>query len=66
VSVFGKVKIGIDKQLWDKLKRLSELAGYSSPDEFVVHALEKEVAGIEEAESDDEIREKLKGLGYLK
>jgi hypothetical protein len=64
--VFGKVKIGIDKQLWDKLKRLSELAGYSSPDEFVVHALEKEVAGIEEAESDDEIREKLKGLGYLK
>lgn len=64
--MFGKVKIGIDKQLWDKLKRLSELAGYSSPDEFVIHALEKEVAGIEEAESDDEIREKLKGLGYLK
>jgi hypothetical protein len=24
------------------------------------------VASIEEAESDDEIREKLKGLGYLK
>lgn len=64
--MFGKVKIGIDKQLWDKLKRLSELAGYSSPDEFVIHALEKEVAGIEEAETDDEIREKLKGLGYLK
>lgn len=64
--MFGNVKISIDKQLWEKLKRLSELAGYSSPDEFVVHALEKEVASIEEAESDDEIREKLKGLGYLK
>jgi metal-responsive CopG/Arc/MetJ family transcriptional regulator len=64
--VFGNVKISIDKQLWEKLKRLSELAGYSSPDEFVIHALEKEVASIEEAESDDEIREKLKGLGYLK
>jgi metal-responsive CopG/Arc/MetJ family transcriptional regulator len=64
--VFGNVKIGIDKQLWEKLKRLSELAGYSSPDEFVIHALEKEVASIEEADSDDEIREKLKGLGYLK
>jgi metal-responsive CopG/Arc/MetJ family transcriptional regulator len=60
------VKISIDKQLWEKLKRLSELAGYSSPDEFVIHALEKEVASIEEADSDDEIREKLKGLGYLK
>lgn len=64
--MFGNVKISIDKQLWEKLKRLSELAGYSSPDEFVVHALEKEVASIEEAESDEEIREKLKGLGYLK
>lgn len=64
--MFGSVKISIDKQLWDKLKRLSELAGYSSPNEFVVHALEKEVASIEEAESDDAIREKLKGLGYLK
>jgi hypothetical protein len=60
------VKISNDKQLWEKLKRLSELAGYSSPDEFVIHALEKEVASIEEAESDEEIREKLKGLGYLK
>ena len=64
--MFGNVKISIDKQLWEKLKRLSELAGYSSPDEFVIHALEKDVACIEEAESDDEIREKLKGLGYLK
>ncbi len=64
--MFGNVKISIDRQLWEKLKRLSELAGYSSPDEFVIHALEKEVASIEEADSDDEIREKLKGLGYLK
>ena len=64
--MFGSVKISIDKQLWAKLKQLSELAGYSSVDEFVTHALEKEVAVIEEAESDEEIREKLKGLGYLK
>jgi len=64
--VFGNVKISIDKQLWEKLKRLAELAGYSSVNEFVIHALEKEVANIEEAESDEEIREKLKGLGYLK
>ena len=64
--MFGNVKISIDKQLWEKLKRLAELAGYSSVNEFVIHALEKEVANIEEAESDEEIREKLKGLGYLK
>ncbi len=64
--MFGKVSISIDKQLWARLKQLSELAGYSSADEFVIHVLEKEVAVIDEAESDEEIREKLKGLGYLK
>jgi metal-responsive CopG/Arc/MetJ family transcriptional regulator len=64
--MFGNVKISIDKQLWEKLKRVSELAGYSSPQEFIVHALERDVASIEDTESDEEIREKLKGLGYLK
>jgi metal-responsive CopG/Arc/MetJ family transcriptional regulator len=59
------VKIKIDKQLWEKLTKISELAGYSSAEEFVTHALEKEVAQIEEAETDEEVREKLKGLGYI-
>ena len=41
------------------------MAGYSSPQEFVEHVLEKELAKLEEAESDEEILNKLKGLGYL-
>lgn len=41
------------------------MAGYSSPQEFVEHVLEKELGKIEEAESDEEIVNKLKGLGYL-
>jgi metal-responsive CopG/Arc/MetJ family transcriptional regulator len=61
----SSVKVKIDKQLWDKLTKISELAGYSSAEEFVIHALEKEVAQIEEAETDEEVREKLKGLGYI-
>ena len=64
--MFNSVSIKIDKRLWSKLKQLSEVAGYSSVDEFVVHALEKEVAAIGETESAGEMREKLKGLGYLK
>ena len=63
--MFGKVRVNLDKQLWEKLRKFSEMAGYSSVNEFIVHALEKEVAQIEEAESDEEIREKLKGLGYI-
>jgi metal-responsive CopG/Arc/MetJ family transcriptional regulator len=65
--VFGNsVKIKIDRQLWDRLARFSEMAGYASVDEFITHALEKEVAQIEESESDEEVREKLKGLGYIR
>jgi len=43
----------------------SEIAGYSSPQEFITHALEKEVAVLEEAESEEEIKKKLQGLGYI-
>lgn len=41
------------------------MAGYSTPQEFVEHVLEKELAKIEESESDEEILNKLKGLGYI-
>jgi hypothetical protein len=64
--MFGTVKVKIDTDLWKKIKAYSAAAGYSSPTEFVNHALEKEFALFEEAETDEEIRNKLKGLGYLK
>ena len=58
-------KIRIDKNLYAKIKEYSELAGYSSVDEFVTHALEKEIARIGEADSEEEIKKRLKGLGYI-
>lgn len=64
--MFGTVKVKIDTDLWKKIKAYAAVAGYSSPVEFVNHALEKEFALFEEAETDEEIRNKLKGLGYLK
>lgn len=63
--MFGGKKIKVEKELYDRIAKFAELAGYSSVDEFVVHALEKELAQLEDAASDDEIKEKLKGLGYL-
>jgi hypothetical protein len=62
--MFGK-NVKVDKALLAKVKRYSDLAGYSSVDEFVTHALEKEVARLEEADSPEEIKKKLKGLGYI-
>lgn len=57
--------IKLNKNLMARVKRCAEAAGYSSPEEFVQHVLEKELARIEEAASDEEIVKKLKGLGYL-
>ena len=60
-----KPTIKLNKELWAKVKKCSEAGGYSSPEEFVEHVLEKELAAFEENESDEEIARKLKGLGYL-
>jgi len=62
--MFGS-KIKIDKDLLEKVKRHSRMAGYSSVEEFITHALEKEIEKLEEADSDEEMKKRLKGLGYI-
>ena len=62
--MFGK-NVKIDKTLLDKAVTYSELAGYSSAEEFINHALEKEIAKLEGADSEEEIKKRLKGLGYI-
>lgn len=57
--------IKLEKDLFERVKKCADLAGYSSPQEFVIHVLEKELAKIEEGESDEEILKKLQGLGYI-
>ncbi len=58
-------KVKIENELFEKVKKFSEIAGYSSVEEFVHHALEKEVEQLEETDSEDEVRKKLQGLGYI-
>jgi hypothetical protein len=48
-----------------KVAKYASMAGYSSPEEFVTHCLEKEIAKLEEGDSEEEIQKKLKGLGYI-
>ena len=57
--------IKLEKDLLERVKKCADLAGYSSPQEFIVHVLEKELAKIEEGDSDEEILKKLQGLGYI-
>jgi metal-responsive CopG/Arc/MetJ family transcriptional regulator len=61
----ASVKVAIDKALYGKIKKYAEMSGYSSAEEFVTHCLEKEVAKIEDSDSEEEIKKKLKGLGYI-
>jgi predicted DNA-binding protein len=58
-------KIKIDSELYERVKKFADMAGYSSVDEFVAHALEKEISALDDVASEDEVRERLKGLGYL-
>jgi metal-responsive CopG/Arc/MetJ family transcriptional regulator len=60
-----KTTIKLDKNLWEKIKKCASAAGYSSPEEFVQHILEREISKFEDSDSDEEIARKLKGLGYL-
>ncbi|HDJ24110.1 MAG: hypothetical protein DRJ06_01425 [Candidatus Aminicenantes bacterium] len=61
----GKAKVKLDKDLVERIKKYAEISGYSSPEEFITHCLEKEIAKLEESDSEEEIKKKLKGLGYI-
>lgn len=63
--MFRSTKVKLDKTLIERVRRHAEAAGYSSVEEFVAHVLEKEIALLDAAESEEEIKKRLKGLGYL-
>ena len=61
----GKAKVKMDKDLLEKVKKYAEMSGYSSAEEFITHCLEREIAKLDESDSEEEIKKKLKGLGYI-
>ena len=63
--MLGGDKIKIDKNLLERAKKFASVAGYSSVDEFIAHLIEKELAKLEGAQDDEEVKKRLKGLGYI-
>ena len=61
--MFGS-KIKISDALYERLKKAAAEQGYSSAEEYAVHVLEKAV-GDDEALSEEQVKERLKGLGYV-
>jgi predicted transcriptional regulator len=57
--------IKLNSDLWRRATEHAKKAGYSSPEEFVEHAIEKELARQEDAEDHEAVERRLKGLGYL-
>lgn len=61
----SKPTIELDNELWAKVQQHSDAAGYSSPQEFVLHLIEQELAKTGEPDSEEDARRKLQGIGYL-
>jgi len=62
--MFGP-KVKLDPELYERLRRCARTGGYSSTEEFIRHTLEKAAIALEEADSEEEIKRRLQGLGYL-
>ena len=63
--MFSKTSVDLGKPLTDRARAAAAKAGYASVEEFVRHAVERELARIEEAESKEQITKQLRGLGYI-
>jgi metal-responsive CopG/Arc/MetJ family transcriptional regulator len=58
-------KINLDDNLYDRVKKVAQIAGYATADEFIVHIIEKELGKLETSADEKEVIERLRGLGYL-
>jgi Arc/MetJ-type ribon-helix-helix transcriptional regulator len=62
----SKVTVKLNASICERAKSIVEKAGYSSLEEFIEHAMERDLARLETSESKEDLLRKLKGLGYLK
>jgi len=60
-GTMSRPKVEFDESLWKRMQEHADAAGYSSTEEFVVHAIEKELA----QSAPDSDPKKIKGIGYL-
>jgi hypothetical protein len=64
IRMFGR-NVKVERALLTRAERYARIAGYASVDEFVAHAIENELSKLEDADSEDEVRRRLRGLGYI-
>lgn len=62
--MFGS-KVKLDKDLLKRAEEYAARKGYTCVEEFISHLLERELRQGETPESEEEIKKKLQGLGYI-
>ena len=63
----ARIRLKIDNAMKDRIEQVADAGGYSSPEEFILHILTRELDKLDpgSGESEESIRKKLEGLGYL-
>ena len=61
----SKTSVKLNASLCQRAGLAAARIGYSSVEEFIEHAIEKELAQHEEGDTKNDVLRKLKGLGYL-
>lgn len=62
-----KMKLKLDSETIERIRKVARAGGYSSSEEFVLHVLQRELDSLapDSGESEEEIRRKMEGLGYM-
>lgn len=58
-------KITIDDALYERAKRAAQVAGYSSVEELVAHCIDTEIKRLKVEETEGQVSDQLRGLGYI-
>ena len=65
-KVNEKLSVKLNRALCERARGVVQKAGYSSLEEFIEHAMERDLTRLEDADLKEELIRKLEGLGYLK
>ncbi len=59
------MKLTLDNNLYDRAKAAAAKLGYSSADEFIAHAVERELERLKVEDAESQVADQLRGLGYI-
>lgn len=59
------VNVKVDPALYDRAKQAAKTAGFSSIEEFIADAIERQLQRLKVEQDEAEVADRLRGLGYI-